>query len=1507
MLGLRRLAAAFLLAALVAGCGDDDSNSDGGGSDGGGSDATDSAPDARRMLDVTIDAVPPSGAAPLAVTFTATVTGSTGGDSYLWSFGDNAADTTAMPTHTYDADGVYTVSVTVIDSSGAVGTGTTTVTVTPIPNQPPVNTVPSAQTTAEDTAIVFFAGGANAITVADPDVGSLQIQVQLSVVAGTLTLSRTTGLFFLVGDGNADASMEFRGPLGAVNAALEGLRYVPGLNFNGSDTLSITTNDRGNTGAGGPQTDTDTVALTITAVNDAPVITAIADQSAPEDTVLGPLGFTISDAETPAMSLTVNATSDTPLLIPSANLVLAGTGGARSITVTPAGDRTGMALVTVSVSDGVNTTIEAFAVTITDVNDPPTLAAISDVTVNEDATAQTVSLTGIGAGGVGEDSQTVTVTATTSAPSIVPIPTITGTGATRTLTFTPAANANGSVTVTVTANDGQTALNTTSRTFTITVTPVNDAPTLNIIPNQVVVEDVGLRTVTLTGVGPGGGADEATQTLSFVATSNNPTLVPNPTVSGNTLSYTPAANASGTATITVTLTDSGGTALGGVDAVTRTFSITVNSVNDAPLVDALTAVTRSEDFTAFTVSVTGLGPGGGSDESAQVVTVTATSSSPTVVPNPTVTGSGTSRTLTIAPAANANGAVTITVTVTDSGGTANGGVDTTTRTFTLTVNAVNDAPTFNPIADVTVAEDASAQTVSITGVGAGGGTDESTQTVTLTASSDNPTLVPSPTVTASGGTRTLTFAPVANASGSAIITVTAQDSGGTGNGGVDTTVRTFTINVTSVNDQPQFDVIAAQTVNEDAGLRTVGITGVSAGGGETQTVTFTATSSNQALIPDPTVTGSGTTRTLSYTPAANASGMVTITVTAQDNGGTANGGVDTLVRTFTITVNAVNDEPSFATIGDVTLNEDPGLQNVLLTGLSAGGGEGTQTVTVSASSSNTALVPSVTVTVTGATTRTLSFTPAANTSGTTTITVTAQDNGGTANGGDDTYVQTFVVTVNAVNDEPFFNPLIDFSSPEDTAVNVTLTGISAGPNEGTQTVTFNVSRDNATLVPAFTYTEATRTLNFTPALNSTGTVIFTFTAQDNGGTANGGDDSFTRTVTITIVAGNDAPVNGVPGAQTVAEDGVLTFSAANSNLLSVSDVDAGSGQVRVTLDTLNAGITLASLSGLTLLQGTGTGDKTVIFTGTLTDVNNALAGLTWTPSQHFNGAASLTMTTNDLGNTGGAAQQDSDVIAITVSAVNDNPINTVQASALTSEDTAITFSGGNAVTVADVDSGAGELTVRLEALSGGSITVGDFSQLSQISGNGSADVLIRGTVTDLNDALDTTSFLPPLNQSGAFNIRMTTSDLGNTGSGGVKTDVDTFAVGVTPVNDAPVNTVPGPTGTNPVTPITFTNGFSILDVDAGGAVIEAHFEVNFGTITLGGISGLTFSDGDGIADATMTFQGTIADINTALGTVVYTPDGITTATAVIGFSSDDLGNTPAPAQADSDAVFVVVQ
>ena len=132
----------------------------------------------------------------------------------------------------------------------------------------------------------------------------------------------------------------------------------------------------------------------------------------------------------------------------------------------------------------------------------------------------------------------------------------------------------------------------------------------------------------------------------------------------------------------------------------------------------------------------------------QTLTITATSNNLTLIPNPTFsfTGPGNrSGVLTYTPTTNMSGTATITLSVMDSGGTANGGVDTLTQSFTVTVTPVNQPPTLAPIvvANPVILENAGQQTINLTGIGPGIG-DTGQTTVTVTATSNNPRCDPEP-------------------------------------------------------------------------------------------------------------------------------------------------------------------------------------------------------------------------------------------------------------------------------------------------------------------------------------------------------------------------------------------------------------------------------------------------------------------------------------------------------------------------------------------------------------------------------------------------------------------------------------------------------------------------------------------------------------------------------------------------------------------------------------------
>ena len=167
-----------------------------------------------------------------------------------------------------------------------------------------------------------------------------------------------------------------------------------------------------------------------------------------------------------------------------------------------------------------------------------------------------------------------------------------------------------------------------------------------------------------------------------------------------------------------------------------------------------------------------------------------------------------------------------------------------------------------------------------------------------------------------------------------------------------------------------------------------------------------------------------------------------------------------------------------------------------------------------------------------------------------------------------------------------------------------------------------------------------------------------------GDTDGDADPDTNFTLDFGFVYLNQAPVNTVPAAaQVFDEDGSVTFSTANGNAISVVDVDAASGQIVVTLSIADGVLTPMAGSGATI----GGTPNALTITGTLTQVNAALNGLVYTPPADANGPRTLTVLTNDQGNTGfdpgltgnATSEEDSDPVSITINAVNDTPAVTV--------------------------------------------------------------------------------------------------------------------------------------------------------------------------------------------------------------------------------------------------------
>jgi hypothetical protein len=316
-------------------------------------------------------------------------------------------------------------------------------------------------------------------------------------------------------------------------------------------------------------------------------------------------------------------------------------------------------------------------------NRPPTLNSIKNLAINENAPKQTVKLTGITSGAKYEN-QKLTVTAISSNPGLIPNPTVNyaGTNGNGTLTFAPALDANGKAQITVTVNDNQTLSNIISRTFTVTVKPVNQPPTLDSVTNITIYENDPAQTVFLTGITSG--ASNEVQNLKITATSSKQNIIRNPAVhyvspeSTGTLTFAPLLDANGTTLITVKVTDSGN----GQHTISKQFIVTVIPVNQLPTLKPIKSFAISENSKKQTVNLSDITSGASNEK--QKLTVTAISSNPDLIPNPAInyTSPHSSGTLTFTPATNTVGTATITVTVND-GQTEN---NTANQTFIVMVN-----------------------------------------------------------------------------------------------------------------------------------------------------------------------------------------------------------------------------------------------------------------------------------------------------------------------------------------------------------------------------------------------------------------------------------------------------------------------------------------------------------------------------------------------------------------------------------------------------------------------------------------------------------------------------------------------------------------------------------------------------------------------------------------------------------------------------------------------------
>ncbi|MBP89580.1 MAG: hypothetical protein CMJ64_23200, partial [Planctomycetaceae bacterium] len=861
--------------------------------------------------------------------------------------------------------------------------------------------------------------------------------------------------------------------------------------------------------------------------------------------------------------------------------------------------------------------------------------------------------------------------------------------------------------LTISVNDlghtGQPGSQTTDRTVSISVLPLNDAPVVQGLTAALVNEDslngnlvfdtANNNAFTITDVDAensnapdffDGGRLKVTLTVSHGALTlgtTNSLILDDGIGSDGTLVFRglpgdvtnaleglqyipePDFNSNvGIERLTILVDDQGNTGDEPLGVSSLTFqhvvTVTVNPINDAPTIDGPVAVTVKEDslggalvFSAGTPREIEITDVDSSDTAPD--TVDPDSLNPDrdgrlvvslVVSNGALTLSGTTGLLptdldgsdgTLAfrgTAAQVNAALNgltytpdpdfndligtekLVITADDQGNTGDEpiGVLSLTDALTIPINVtpVNDAPDFSLGANPLVLEDAGLVTItaflSNKTPGPITATDEATQQLNLQSviveqKTGNLDFDVIPTIDFASGD--LIFQTSTDKNGTATVTVSVTDNGGIPNGGIDVVKKTFTINVTAVNDAPEFTLAQSTvTVDEDevSAPDLLRVTSFATGfsgpvtaddeddrtGNPAQPLDqyfVSVTSLTEHMAFDPGVNNDGlpainvATGELTFRLAPNATGDAVMEVVLVDQGGRANGGVDTsIVGRFTIHVNAINDPPEFTPGGDVTVLEDNGLTIVSswATGIRPGAvtstDEANQTLTFSATVTQVSPelsfldAPEV-----NSATGDLIFETNPNTHGTATVVVSLSD-------GFDTSPSTaLTITVGEVNDPPI-PTTHNYNVDEDTPLTIDTSDLTTdlalkdapGPlNESAQPLEVKTVSALSSLGGLVVLTGSE--ISYTPKLNFFGVDTFTYEIEDTGVTTiRNTNGTFTTiaddhkravgTIIVTVAAVNDVPIavnDPRAGHQFIVDEDSVLIVAGNGILNNDIDVD----------------------------------------------------------------------------------------------------------------------------------------------------------------------------------------------------------------------------------------------------------------------------------------------------------------------------------------------------------------
>ena len=488
----------------------------------------------------------------------------------------------------------------------------------------------------------------------------------------------------------------------------------------------------------------------------------------------------------------------------------------------------------------------------------------------------------------------------------------------------------------------------------------------------------------------------------------------------------------------------------------------------------------------------------------------------------------------------------------------------------------------------------------------------------------------------------------------------------------------------------------------------------------------------------------------------------------------------------------------------------------------------------------------------------------------------------------------------------------NFVSGQDTLSFTPRGTITGSFNSGVLTLTGNASlEDYQTVLRSVTYRNSSDRPTTTPR-----TIEFMI----NDGQSN----SLITKSTIDIAAVNDAPLlraSGVRSLTAISEDPTINPGTLVSTLLNnmSSDLDAGASQgIAVTHATGTGTWQYSTDSGNSWFSFNSVSETSALLLTPNTQVR-------FSPELNFNRIANLSYRawdqTSDIA--GGQADTSSNggitafstaiaTSSLTINPVNDAPINRVPTAQTIDEETVLIFSSatGNAITINDVDAGNNPLRISLSTRNG-ALNLGSSSGLGTISGNGTANLTVTGTLANLNTALNGLQFTPTANFDGNTTLTINTNDLGYSGSGGALNDIDTIAIAINPINDAPVNNLPtSPQSVFQGASLIFSNSnrISISDVDAGSSFERVTLAVTHGRLNIS--NAIDISELSGNNTNNLSLQGGLAGLNTALNSLRFTPDAQAVIAGVVNLTiiSSELGSSGSGgAKTDTDTLTIAIK